>query len=174
MTSRTPVEASSSLLPHSRDSSSSSSDLSAPSSPPIANPTPRTTARVHFALDSDSDAVIEDVERAERASIEEDASWADEEDYLNSDEDYNDADGERARSLPLLTGITPPRITRGNEIDVSELLDEQQRPKSGMRMAFMNMANSIIGAGIIGEFVVGYTLFLGGGGDEMGGGGSGS
>ncbi|TGZ80353.1 hypothetical protein EX30DRAFT_332224 [Ascodesmis nigricans] len=64
------------------------------------------------------------------------------------EEDYGDA--ESGRRLPLLTGITPPRIVRGNELAMEELLEERERPKSGMRMAFMNMANSIIGAGIIG------------------------
>lgn len=58
--------------------------------------------------------------------------------------------------MPLLTGIEAPSVTVanspwGNE-DVHEWAErERSRPKSGLRSAFMNMANSIIGAGIIGQ-----------------------
>lgn len=44
--------------------------------------------------------------------------------------------------------------TQGHRVDLSsvwELPDELSRPKSGLKSAFMNMANSIIGAGIIGQ-----------------------
>ena len=60
-------------------------------------------------------------------------------------------------SLPLLTDIEAPSVTLaaspwGNEEDVNEWAErERERPKSGLRSAFMNMANSIIGAGIIGQ-----------------------
>lgn len=59
--------------------------------------------------------------------------------------------------VPLLTDIEAPSVTLasspwGNEDDVHEWAEqERQRPKSGLRSAFMNMANSIIGAGIIGQ-----------------------
>ncbi|KAL0941225.1 transmembrane amino acid transporter [Colletotrichum truncatum] len=58
--------------------------------------------------------------------------------------------------LPLLTDIEAPSITLANspwgEEDVHEWAEaERSRPKSGLKMAFMNMANSIIGAGIIGQ-----------------------
>ncbi|KAL9640713.1 MAG: hypothetical protein Q9164_000108 [Protoblastenia rupestris] len=57
--------------------------------------------------------------------------------------------GQRA---PLLTGIEAPSVTVANELDFNaEDLLEDARPKSGMKSAFMNMANSIIGAGIIGQ-----------------------
>jgi sodium-coupled neutral amino acid transporter 11 len=58
---------------------------------------------------------------------------------------------------PLLTDIEAPSVTLANSPwgsgeDVHEWAErERQRPKSGMRSAFMNMANSIIGAGIIGQ-----------------------
>jgi solute carrier family 38 (sodium-coupled neutral amino acid transporter), member 11 len=58
---------------------------------------------------------------------------------------------------PLLTDIEAPSVTLavspwGTEDDVQEWAEqERQRPKSGLRSAFMNMANSIIGAGIIGQ-----------------------
>jgi len=51
-----------------------------------------------------------------------------------------------------LTDIQAPSVTVANDIDFNpnDLL-ESARPKSGLRSAFMNMANSIIGAGIIGQ-----------------------
>ncbi|KAI2468248.1 transmembrane amino acid transporter protein-domain-containing protein [Annulohypoxylon bovei var. microspora] len=55
---------------------------------------------------------------------------------------------------PLLTDIEAPSVTLANSLDddVHEWAErERVRPKSGMRSAFMNMANSIIGAGIIGQ-----------------------
>ena len=45
-----------------------------------------------------------------------------------------------------------PSIRFANELDATDALEEEMnRPKSGMKSAFMNMANSIIGAGIIGQ-----------------------
>ncbi|KAI1430677.1 transmembrane amino acid transporter family protein [Xylaria sp. CBS 124048] len=56
---------------------------------------------------------------------------------------------------PLLTDIEAPSVTLANDLadgDIHELAErERTRPKSGLRSAFMNMANSIIGAGIIGQ-----------------------
>lgn len=55
---------------------------------------------------------------------------------------------------PLLTDIEAPSVTLANSLDddVHEWAErERTRPKSGLRSAFMNMANSIIGAGIIGQ-----------------------
>ncbi|TDZ32782.1 Vacuolar amino acid transporter 2 [Colletotrichum spinosum] len=57
---------------------------------------------------------------------------------------------------PLLTDIEAPSVALANspwgEEDVNEWAEaERNRPKSNLRMAFMNMANSIIGAGIIGQ-----------------------
>ncbi|KAK1966053.1 transmembrane amino acid transporter [Colletotrichum sublineola] len=60
--------------------------------------------------------------------------------------------------LPLLTDIEAPSVALANSPwgadsqDVHEWAEQERaRPKSGLRMAFMNMANSIIGAGIIGQ-----------------------
>ncbi|ETS77456.1 hypothetical protein PFICI_11330 [Pestalotiopsis fici W106-1] len=69
---------------------------------------------------------------------------------------YSPASGRDTSRLPLLTDIEAPSVTVANswgtEDDVhSWHAAEQSRPKSGMRSAFMNMANSIIGAGIIGQ-----------------------
>ena len=61
---------------------------------------------------------------------------------------------------PFLTDITAPSVQLANSgwtdtADDDEIeawaAAERARPKSGLRMAFMNMANSIIGAGIIGQ-----------------------
>jgi sodium-coupled neutral amino acid transporter 11 len=60
--------------------------------------------------------------------------------------------------VPLLTDIEAPSVTLASspwgaeDDDVHDWAEqERQRPKSGLRSAFMNMANSIIGAGIIGQ-----------------------
>jgi sodium-coupled neutral amino acid transporter 11 len=137
-----------SLLSHSTSSSSSSEedlvvasnpDIRAAARPPpvsiqrnIANPSPRTPNRVRFALDDDTvgDADIE-------LGDDLDDDWEDERD-----------DDERETRAPLLTGMTAPSVTMANDID--ELLLGHGRPKSNLGMAFMNMSNSIIGAGIIG------------------------
>jgi sodium-coupled neutral amino acid transporter 11 len=58
---------------------------------------------------------------------------------------------------PLLTNIEAPSVTlanspwEGDDDPESWAERERSRPKSGLRSAFMNMANSIIGAGIIGQ-----------------------
>jgi sodium-coupled neutral amino acid transporter 11 len=70
-------------------------------------------------------------------------------------DDYMGANGHRGRErvqrLPLLTGIEAPSVTVAEESFDPEDYLESARPRSGMRSAFMNMANSIIGAGIIGQ-----------------------
>uniref|UniRef100_L2GFR6 Amino acid transporter n=1 Tax=Colletotrichum fructicola (strain Nara gc5) TaxID=1213859 RepID=L2GFR6_COLFN len=66
---------------------------------------------------------------------------------------YDDHDDHHR--LPLLTDIEAPSVALANSQwgeDVHEWAEtELNRPKSGLKMAFMNMANSIIGAGIIGQ-----------------------
>ncbi|KAF2150546.1 amino acid transporter [Myriangium duriaei CBS 260.36] len=59
--------------------------------------------------------------------------------------------GDRMARAPLLTGIEAPSVTVATEEFCPEDLLESARPKSNLRSAFMNMANSIIGAGIIGQ-----------------------
>lgn len=109
--------------------------------PPLA-PVPRTPNRVRFALD--------EAPGEEEEGRGEDRSWTNEEDFLHSDDDDGVEAGSRGNRAPLLTGIEAPSVTVASQFDTEDLL-ENARPKSGMRMAFMNMANSIIGAGIIGE-----------------------
>ncbi|KAK1999997.1 transmembrane amino acid transporter [Colletotrichum falcatum] len=67
-------------------------------------------------------------------------------------------DHDEHHRLPLLTDIEAPSVALANSPwgaageDVYEWAEQERaRPKSGLRMAFMNMANSIIGAGIIGQ-----------------------
>ncbi|CAN8103756.1 unnamed protein product [Discula destructiva] len=71
--------------------------------------------------------------------------------------DDHDVHGGQHRR-PLLTGITAPGVALANSPWAGEFDNvhswaeaERARPKSGLRSAFMNMANSIIGAGIIGQ-----------------------
>lgn len=119
-----------------RDSSTADLDSTRPSaqrhsslSQPRANGTPRTTQRVRFELEDQSNGQNRE-------------EWIDDEDYLSSPR----------QDVPLLTDITPPAESPflSDSFQPEEYLPDA-RPKSGMKSAFMNMANSIIGAGIIGQ-----------------------
>lgn len=59
----------------------------------------------------------------------------------------------RGHRVPLLTDIEAPSVAVANAMGNADEIadDEMNRPKSGLKSAFMNMANSIIGAGIIGQ-----------------------
>lgn len=61
--------------------------------------------------------------------------------------------GPQQHRVPLLTGIEAPSVTVAEDasLDFSRARDLLHRPRSGLSSAFMNMANSIIGAGIIGQ-----------------------
>ena len=97
---------------------------------------PRTPNRVRFELDDGrSNGHVQPA----------DSSWADDEDYLahNAAGSRRDSAGYRA---PLLTDIEAPSVTvasAADDFDAQGLL-ESSRPKSDMRSAFMNMANSIM------------------------------
>jgi sodium-coupled neutral amino acid transporter 11 len=107
---------------------------------PLEEPrTPRTPNRVRFdlppALDTESD------------------NFGPPPSYANSSPSGR---GNAQQFFPLLTGIEAPSVRVANnpwgDEDVHEWAErERLRPKSNMRSAFMNMANSIIGAGIIGQ-----------------------
>ncbi|KAF3935784.1 hypothetical protein ABW20_dc0109069 [Dactylellina cionopaga] len=74
--------------------------------------------------------------------------WTYDEDFLNSSDDENFAHAVEGGTVPLLASITAPSVlVAGMDIGGSE----DSSVRSGMKMAFMNMANSIIGAGIIGQ-----------------------
>ncbi|MCJ1476694.1 hypothetical protein MMC13_005362 [Lambiella insularis] len=122
--------------------------------------TPRTANRVRFDIEERRSAEM----AANRQPIrgwgrETQGDWAEieEEDYMLNGNRGRSFGGRRsgtAQRAPLLTDIEAPSVTvasaEGGVFRVEDLL-EGARPKSGMRSAFMNMANSIIGAGIIGQ-----------------------
>lgn len=100
---------------------------------------PRTPNRVRFEID---DALTD---RNGDGDAQDD-SWLGEEDYLSPQ------DERESHRAPLLTGIQAPSVTVANDFEFDpEHLLESARPKSNLPNAFMNMANSIIGAGIIGQ-----------------------
>lgn len=88
--------------------------------------------------------------RSVRFNISDSDNWINDEDPLHSDSDSDDPntdhtgrssrDGGRA---PLLTSMEAPSVALANDLTTADLLDTA-RPKSGMKMAFMNMANSIM------------------------------
>jgi solute carrier family 38 (sodium-coupled neutral amino acid transporter), member 11 len=115
---------------------------------PRPNGTPRTPHRVRFEVEEPQarhDEVNGHVEGIRRPD-----AWLEleEDDYL-AEEDGRSRDGQRA---PLLTDIEAPSVSVANDLPFNpEELLHSARPRSGLKSAFMNMANSIIGAGIIGQ-----------------------
>ncbi|KAL9031023.1 MAG: hypothetical protein Q9196_000924 [Gyalolechia fulgens] len=102
--------------------------------------TPRTTNRVRFEVEDRDSREHEPNER-----ITEPVSRHEEEDDFSYGAEAN---GRRniTQRAPLLTGIEAPSVTVAStdlDSNVEDLL-ESSRPKSGMRSAFMNMANSIM------------------------------
>lgn len=114
---------------------------------PRPNGTPRTPNRVRFNTEEPQTFGRTDGQGQRQSN-----GWIDEEDYMTAEsgaDDLRSASGQRA---PLLTDIEAPSVTLANDIEFNpEDLLESSRPKSGLKSAFMNMANSIIGAGIIGQ-----------------------
>ncbi|PLB54416.1 amino acid transporter [Aspergillus steynii IBT 23096] len=127
----------------------------APQQSAISQPTPdgqrrppRTTNRVRFDLEDDTE---DEQQPAAYARNSEDSSWLEDEDYAR-DGGTRPGRHPRGQMVPLLTDIEAPSVTLATSEDFfPEQYLEDARPRSGMRMAFMNMANSIIGAGIIGQ-----------------------
>ncbi|KAH7125652.1 transmembrane amino acid transporter protein-domain-containing protein [Dendryphion nanum] len=107
---------------------------------PRPDGTPRTPNRVRFDADPIG-GLNGDAQNADWIELEGD-------DYLDN---RNEDGRERVQRLPLLTGIEAPSVTLATDDFDPEGLLESSQPRSGMRSAFMNMANSIIGAGIIGQ-----------------------
>ncbi|QIW97458.1 hypothetical protein AMS68_002976 [Peltaster fructicola] len=118
--------------PHAKRHSQRQSSLAQPR----ANGAPRTPHRVRFDMD--------EVTAANALQVQD---WIEEEDYMA---DTLERRGQAQRA-PLLTDIEAPSVTLATEDFNAEELLESARPKSGLSSAFMNMANSIIGAGIIGQ-----------------------
>lgn len=113
--------------------------------------TPRTPHRVRFADEEPEEPETEDHDMNGRAGRLENAEWLDEEDYELGGQAAPEQRN-RGQSIPLLTDIEAPSVTLATSEDFfPEDHLENARPRNGMKMAFMNMANSIIGAGIIGQ-----------------------
>jgi solute carrier family 38 (sodium-coupled neutral amino acid transporter), member 11 len=118
--------------------------------------TPRTAHRVRFDLTPEFVGGNGAADYTRR-STDTDAS------SLDFDMDMEDPQSEgggrrggRGHRVPLLTDMEAPSVAVANSWDADGddedwAAREMRRPKSGMRSAFMNMANSIIGAGIIGQ-----------------------
>jgi sodium-coupled neutral amino acid transporter 11 len=103
---------------------------------------PRTPNRVRFNIGGDEEAMLQ--------ALDEDGQpiWIDEEDYFEGhDEDAGEDESEPARGegqrVPLLTDIEAPSVTLALEFDPEDHL-ENAKPRSNLRNAFMNMANSIM------------------------------
>jgi sodium-coupled neutral amino acid transporter 11 len=131
------------------ENNATSTNLAAPGQPK----TPRTPNRVRFNLeptvvgaDTSNGTAHDDHHHYARDSFD-----IDDEDPLTSSSSSSQR-GNHHR-VPLLTGIEAPSVTVANESENAHSLAEEDRarPRSGLRSAFMNMANSIIGAGIIGQ-----------------------
>jgi solute carrier family 38 (sodium-coupled neutral amino acid transporter), member 11 len=95
---------------------------------------PRTPNRVRFEIDE----MTPPSQRANGHAS--GAEWVDEEDYLGADDSETPMLGQRA---PLLTDLEAPSVTVAMEFEPEDHL-ESARPRSNMRNAFMNMANSIM------------------------------
>lgn len=156
----------------SRTPSSSGIPSRVPSPALVSSPrTPRTPNRVRFDLTPnvaeaprDYRASTENIEifnyathADRRPSPHHDHGSESGSDGEDDDHYYEDPESTRQTRRPLLTDIEAPAVALadgplGGDDDVEEWAEsERRRPKSGLRSAFMNMANSIIGAGIIGQ-----------------------
>jgi len=135
--------------------------------------TPRTPNRVRFDLrpttvdDAAAGAGGGGAYHHSRDSLDDDAGDDDDDDEpLNPDALYGDGRGRgrQQEQQRLLTDIEAPSVALANSPWTGDDDDdeegggmhewaeaERRRPKSGLSSAFMNMANSIIGAGIIGQ-----------------------
>jgi sodium-coupled neutral amino acid transporter 11 len=103
---------------------------------------PRTPNRVRFNVEDMTPQTAEQNGHAKPADggVADD-SWVEDEDYLGEDESEAPMLGQRA---PLLTDLEAPSITLATmEFDPEDHL-ESAKPRSNMRNAFMNMANSIM------------------------------
>lgn len=100
--------------------------------------TPRTANRVRFQVEDDAGHGQDNVAH-------EDADdWLEEDDYMSNGFAHHGR-GSYGQRAPLLTDIEAPSVTIASEfeLDPEDLLDSA-KSKSGMRSAFMNMANSIM------------------------------
>ena len=119
--------------------------------------TPRTPNRVRFDLrrdsaDSEVSPMTPQEERRKLNSEGRSPGWMEADDYFASSSNGAIGLGLTGADAPLLPDGNGPRERMSFDEDFTpEDYLEGARPKSNMRAAFMNMANSIIGAGIIGQ-----------------------
>jgi len=99
---------------------------------PRPDGTPRTPNRVRFDVDPVRRSMNGDGREGDWYELEGD-------DYMEGHQGR-----ETVQRLPLLTGIEAPSVTVAEEAFDPEDYLENARPRSGMRSAFMNMANSIM------------------------------
>lgn len=136
--------------------------ITRPQAQPGLPRTPRTPNRVRFNLEDlrrssehesreRSDGIDGDDnldEGGEEEGGEEEEVGEEEENHFNSTRSLNTSARYTEQRAPLLTGIEAPSVTVANLHSgadaVHEFLENNARPKSGMRSAFMNMANSIM------------------------------
>ncbi|KAK7948234.1 vacuolar amino acid transporter 3 [Apiospora aurea] len=122
---------------------------------------PRTPNRVRFDLTPTSIPAPANGHLHGRPSDSSDGDTDDDVYYEESDLLYSEPDSAHGADVSrhrLLTDIEAPSVTLASspwgaeDGDVHSWAEaERARPKSGLQSAFMNMANSIIGAGIIGQ-----------------------
>lgn len=128
--------------------------ITRPQAQPGLPRTPRTPNRVRFNLeDLGRNSEHESRERSEGIDDDDDRDEEEEEgeeedNHFNSTRSLITSARYTEQRAPLLTGIEAPSVTVANLHSgadaVHELLENIARPKSGMRSAFMNMANSIM------------------------------
>lgn len=117
-------------------------------SPPSETKMPRTPNRVQFDLNP---AVIGEANGSAHGE-----TRSPSEESFEFDDDV-EIQHHHSHRVPLLTDMEAPSVAFANTLgdgrddDGERLEQEMRRPKSGLKSAFMNMANSIIGAGIIGQ-----------------------
>lgn len=126
--------------------------ITRPQAQPGLPRTPRTPNRVRFNLeDLRRSSEHESRERSDGINDDDDRDGeeeGEEENHFSSTRSLNTSARYTEQRAPLLTGIEAPSVTVANlhlGADAEhELLENIARPKSGMRSAFMNMANSIM------------------------------
>ncbi|KAI5287772.1 hypothetical protein KEM54_005754 [Ascosphaera aggregata] len=102
--------------------------------------------RVHFDITEESS----DVEANRPSTAGRNYDWLNEDDYMDDIDGRGHSEGHQ--TAPLLTDIEAPSVTVATSSAFSpENAVGDSQHTSGLRSAFMNMANSIIGAGIIGQ-----------------------
>ena len=114
--------------------------------------TPRTANRVRFDLGDGSEAEDDAENGFHRSRGSRRPAWLEDDDYMHDGSDEPRRSSSSSQQVPLLTDIEAPSVTVATTSDFfPEEHLESARPRSGLINSFMNMANSIVGAGIVGQ-----------------------